>query len=102
MSTAEKLEQISGFITQNADILIEERQEERRVFKVVLKKAAENTDKKKDDKKMNLELFKVFPEFESIRYGIWVNPTQKTQFRPWPINFVDLGIQCEVPKLLMT
>lgn len=68
----------------------------------MLKKAAENTDKKKDDKKMNLELFKVFPNYESIRYGIWVNPTQKTQFRPWPINFVDLGIQCEVPKLLMS
>jgi hypothetical protein len=29
----------------------------------VLKKAAENTDKKKDDKKMNLELFKVYPDF---------------------------------------
>lgn len=67
----------------------------------MLKKAAENTEKKKDEKKMNLELFKMYPDYGNVHYGVWVNPTQKAQFRPWPINFVDLGIQCEVPKPLM-
>lgn len=63
---------------------------------------AENQDKKKDDKKINLELFKIYSTIGNVRYGVWVNPTQKAQFRPWPINFVELAIQCEVPKPLMT
>jgi hypothetical protein len=45
------------------------------LINLVLKKAAENTDKKKDDKKMNLELFKVYPEYGNVLYGVWVNPT---------------------------
>ena len=63
---------------------------------------AENNEKKKDDKKMNLELFKIYLSEGNVRFGVWVNPTQKSQFRPWPINFEKLAIQCEVPKPLMS
>ena len=41
---------------------------------------------------MNLELFKVYPDYGNVCYGVWVNPTSKSQFRPWPINFIELGI----------
>lgn len=36
---------------------------------------AENNEKKKDDKKMNLELFKIYLSEGNIRYGVWINPT---------------------------
>ena len=37
--------------------------------------AAENQgNNKKEEKKVNLELFKMYPDFGNIQYGIWVNP----------------------------
>jgi hypothetical protein len=62
----------------------------------------EATDKKKEDKKINLELFKIYPDFDDIKYGIWINPNQKSALRLFAIAFAGVGIQCEVPKPLMS
>ena len=44
----------------------------------LISEAKKAKTEKKDDKKLNLELFKMYPENSDIRYGVWVNPTQKS------------------------
>jgi len=33
---------------------------------------------------------------------MWINPNSKSGFRHKPIDFTELGIQCEVPRTLMS
>ena len=56
----------------------------------------------KPDDKQKMEILKIYPNFNNIRYGLWINPHSKSVYRHKPIDFLDLGIQCEVPKNFMS
>lgn len=56
----------------------------------------------KQDEKQKQEIIKLYPEYKDFKYGLWINPNSKTGYRHKPIDFYSLGIQCEVPRTLMS
>ena len=82
----------------DSDILIEEKQQE------LIQKQLENPNMKmgKEDSKNKLEITKMYSNNSLIKYGIWINPNAKGGFRIKPIEFQQLKVHCEVPRMYMS
>ncbi len=49
-----------------------------------------------------MEIHKLYNPLPDLKYGMWINPNTKTNYRHLPIDFGYLGMYCEVPRNFMS
>ncbi|KAL4485735.1 hypothetical protein ABPG72_010997 [Tetrahymena utriculariae] len=94
-----KIEEISSHLCIYAEFLYEQKLDE---ISKRLQSESPNKNIKSTDDKQKTEIYKIYPPLPDIRYGVWINPHSKSSYRHKPIDFLGIGIQCEVPRNYMS